>query len=236
MTMVKYSACSSNTKLGPMPASMTSRATCSPDCPFKGNGCYADNFPLSLHWDRLSEGLDASAITWDDYLTRLYDLPAGTLTRAFQAGDFPGYGGKLHAESVIDFALASAHLEMICFTHYRVTGDDEVARHNRSVLRLAREIGVTITLSANSLEHADELSALELGPVASVVPHDTHTDKVTRTPGGLRAVTCPATYRDTTCLDCGICAQKDHPIIAFPAHGNRKARASSIARIPVVAA
>jgi hypothetical protein len=48
---------SGNRKTGPIPVTTSSRATCSPSCPFLLNGCYADGGgPLRLHWEKVTTG------------------------------------------------------------------------------------------------------------------------------------------------------------------------------------
>jgi hypothetical protein len=89
--------------------------------------------------------------------------------------------------------------------------------------------GFTINLSANNLAHADELAALDIGPVAVVLPAG-FDGRHTQTPAGRRVAQCPATYRDTTCADCGLCAKRDRKVIVgFPAHGVHKRKADAVA-------
>jgi hypothetical protein len=47
---------SRNAKTGPIPVSTTSADTCPNDCPFRGNGCYADGYPLKGRWDEVTRG------------------------------------------------------------------------------------------------------------------------------------------------------------------------------------
>ena len=47
---------STNVKTGPIPVSTGSRATCPDTCPFKANGCYADNHGLNFHWNAVTNG------------------------------------------------------------------------------------------------------------------------------------------------------------------------------------
>ena len=103
---------------------------------------------------------------------------------------------------------------------------------NREQIRSANENGFTINLSGNTLEHADKLAALNIGPVVCLLPQDISGNQTVTTPRGRKVVVCPATYRDdTTCKSCGLCQIRDRKVIVgFPAHGASKKAASQIAR------
>ena len=53
MTKVRFTKVSSNRKVGKMSVTTTERDSCPDACPFKGNGCYADGFPLAGVWNRV---------------------------------------------------------------------------------------------------------------------------------------------------------------------------------------
>ena len=55
MTKVRFTKVSSNRKVGKMSVTTTERQSCPDACPFKGNGCYADGFPLAGVWNRVPE-------------------------------------------------------------------------------------------------------------------------------------------------------------------------------------
>ena len=48
--MYKFTRRSSNVKTGAIPTTMSERDSFPESCTLKGNGCYAENFPLVLHW------------------------------------------------------------------------------------------------------------------------------------------------------------------------------------------
>lgn len=114
----------------------------------------------------------------------------------------------------------------VYLSHY----DVESNKHNRAAIATANAKGFTINLSANNLDHADKLTDLGIGPVATVLPHDFDARKTT-TPQGRIVAQCPATYRDdVTCKTCGLCQkQSRRVIVGFPAHGNSKKKASAVA-------
>lgn len=118
------------------------------------------------------------------------------------------------------------------YTHKPPTGAN--LRH----IQEAASGGFRINISANSLEEAD--AAIDIGLPAVVVLHEdygrgkeTLTEYRERlkglkrtTPKGRDIAVCPATYVDTSCEKCGICANKTQIdiVVGFPAHGSRRKR------------
>ena len=100
-----------------------------------------------------------------------------------------------------------------------------------AAVREANACGFTVNLSANNPTHADELAALSIGPVVTVLPAAVHGNVKVETPEGRRVVVCPATYReDITCASCGLCQVRDRKVIVgFPAHGAAGTAANNIA-------
>jgi hypothetical protein len=81
------------------------------------------------------------------------------------------------------------------------------------------------------LTEVDQLVALNIAPVAVVLPAEVHGKQVIHTAGGTRVVVCPATYRDDiTCKDCLLCQKRERTCaVGFPAHGAAKRKASNVA-------
>jgi hypothetical protein len=213
---------SRNAKTGPIPVSTTSADTCPNDCPFRGNGCYADGYPLKGRWDEVTRGERGGSLS--ALCDQVAALPAGQLWRHNQAGDLPGDGEQINAAELMEIVIANMGKRGFTFTHYNPAN-----RQNAVAISIANREGFTVNLSANNLEHADELAALDIGPVAVVLPAD-FDGRRTETPAGRKVAQCPATYRDTTCADCGLCAKRDRRVIVgFPAHGVHKRKADSVA-------
>jgi hypothetical protein len=107
------------------------------------------------------------------------------------------------------------------YTHYPMTDNNQV------LIYLANAAGFTVNLSANTLGHADELAALEIGPVAVALPE--YQTENTTTPEGRAVIVCPAHDSDyISCFNCGMCYEQRRPIIGFPAHGPRRALVTAI--------
>ena len=216
---------SRNVKTGPIPVTTTSAATCPPSCPLAAPGCYAKGGPLAIHWRKVTEGKAGGSLA--ALCDTIAALPDGTLWRHNQAGDLPGEGDAIDKAGMLALVSANEGKRGFTYTH-------KPAQHgaNGDLIRFANAKGFTINLSANTLAHADQLAALDIGPVVVVLdaPEGQRADTVT--PEGRKVVTCPATYRDDiTCASCKLCAVRDRAVIVgFPAHGAAKRAAATIAK------
>lgn len=222
----QFTRVSSNTKTGPIPTTMTEKDSCPVTCPLRGNGCYAENFPLSLHWGRVSE----SGVSADTLARELRNLPRGQLWRHNVAGDLPhdANGIKLDEMAPIIDAVKSRGLKTILYTHHRRPQDYKGQR-------ALHDAGIHVNVSCESPESA--MSAMSAGLNAvCIMPPDA--PKVTTYQNGAtgeryaRVVICPAQTNDkTTCASCGLCAKdrtKDRVIIGFLPHGARAKKVASI--------
>jgi hypothetical protein len=240
---IHFITISQNAKTGPIPVSITERASCWPGCSLYENGCYAETGALAMHWDRVSRGLAGGS--WAEFCGKIAALRPGRLWRYAQAGDLPGYGAEIDGDLLQAIVTANAGKRVIAFTHKPVLGDDPVAIENRRLITAAVEAGFTVNLSANNPVHADKLAALGIAPVVTVLAHayarnaarhrfkrqkdiwgetiDQWRDRTAHlprhTPAGRRIAICPATYSDATCKSCGACARPHDAVIGFPAHG-----------------
>lgn len=213
MDKITFTLKSGNRKTGPIPVSISERKTCPNACPFKGNGCYAESWPMRLHWNNVeSKGLEYSA-----FLQRVRELPAEQLWRHNAAGDLPGIGNSIHAGKLKRLVLANRGKRGFTYTHKPLNDK------NKALIKEANKAGFTINLSANNLEHADQLVKAKIGPVVSVVENGDQTVS----PAGNQVITCPATYKENvSCASCKLCQVQKRPfIIAFPVHGTFKKKA-----------
>lgn len=214
---------SKNKKTGPIPVSTSAMGTCPPSCPFNnGGGCYAGAGPLLLHWRKVSQGL--RGLTWADFLAAIRALPTGQFWRHNQAGDLPGVGEEIDLDMLAELVAANKGKRGFTYTHKPLTPE------NVAGIIVANKKGFTINISANNLKHAAKIIA-EYGnslPIAAVVPE--HRAKAYRDSAGNKVVTCPATYRDTSCDRCRLCgiAERNY-IIAFPVHGVQWRKAATVA-------
>lgn len=216
---------SSNRKVGPIPVSTTTAASCPDACPLKAAGCYAKGGPLAIHWRKVTNG-DAG-MTWDAFTAAIAALPAGQLWRHNQAGDLPGHGDAIDAVALDKLLTANAGKRGFTYTHKPV---DRAHPMNRAMVARANAEGFTVNLSANTLAEADTLAALGIGPV--VVQDCAEGERAdTVTPEGRKVVTCPVTYGAAeSCATCQLCQRRDRKVIVgFPAHGAQKKAARAVA-------
>ena len=225
---------SSNAKVGPIPVVTVSRDTCPPSCPFNRNGCYADSGPLALHWNHVTAGRRGGTLA--DLCDALDALPAAQLWRYAQAGDLPGVGDSIDADGLAQLVKANSNRPAIAYTHKPPTPT------NISALQAARDGGFHVNLSADSFIEADSFASYGLSVVVvldleygrktrrgewaeTLAEYKDRTkDFPRRTPNGTKVAVCPATYLDTSCNECKLCAsaRNGDTIIGFPAHGTRQ--------------
>lgn len=255
MTLVQFTPKSGNEKTGPIPVSMSPRSTCPDSCSFKGvdengklRGCYAEGWPLRIHWD----AVESKGVDWQTFCNLIADLPNGQLWRHNQAGDLSGANDRINASDTADLARANEGKRGFTYTHYptnatalaRVraeyekTGRDtshlttELTRHNRAVVADAVLRGFTINVSHDSLEELDSGTGDAL-PSVVVLPKlekGQAEPKVTYSPGGRKVVTCPAQWRDDfSCAQCKLCADATRTYtIGFRSHGIANRRVSNL--------
>jgi hypothetical protein len=214
---LKYSLSAGNSKTGAMLLVRSPRSTCPDACLLKGNGCYAENFPLVLHWMKQEQ-------TGVDFATVLYavrTLPKKALWRLFEAGDFepsPENPELISSQQVISLIAANNGKRGFGYTHYPVLP-------NLEVLQLMNASGLTINASADTFGQAKLYRSLGLPTtllVSENYPKDTVVD-------GLRIIVCPnqsvkkPNGKKPQCLDCQLCqiADRDY-VIGFRAHGTKK--------------
>lgn len=209
---------SANVKTGPIPVSTTSSDSCPRTCGQYAT-CYAKSGPLAMHWKAVSAG--QRGMDLEAFAATIAKLPEGSLWRHNQAGDLPGVDAEIDAVALSQIVEANRGKRGFTYTHKPMT------ESNMAAVRNANENGFTVNLSADTLADADRLKALNVGPVAVVVPM-TVSENFT-TPAGNKAVICPATQRDNvSCASCKLCAWTGRQvIIAFPAHGTKAKQVKS---------
>lgn len=221
---VAFTKKSSNSKIGAIPCTTSSRHTCPPACPLAGDGgCYAEGYYTRMHWDKVT--IQERGNNYADFLTHIEKLKPGQLWRHNVAGDLQPKAPNVIDEKALEaLAMANSGKRGFTYTHYPDTPA------NVAAIRKANNSGFTVNLSANNIDHAIKLHKAHKLPVATLAPID-H-GKETRTIEGVKFITCPATYRDdTTCQTCKLCSVSNRgAVIAFPAHGTKAKNANIIAR------
>ena len=214
---------SQNAKLGPIPAAYVSDDTCPDICPLKHSGCYGDSGPVNIQWRKVSAG--KTGTEWPEFLEKVKALPRNTLWRFGVVGDLPHSEGLIDTQMLDGLVKANQGKRGFLYSHHDISIPE-----NQEAIAAANARGLTINLSADSLEDVDRKYRLGIGPVVSILPREA--GKVTRTEGGVRIVACPAAQnKEITCSVCGICQNADRrTVIGFPAHGSGARKAEQVFR------
>jgi len=196
---------SANVKTGPIPQTYSDEQTCPPSCKHYKTTCYAAYGNTAIHWRKLRW-------TWDEMLSAIALLPAGTLWRHNVAGDLPGVGEDVDPKRLQELVDANAGKRGFTYTH----------KHSPQALMAAADAtaqGFTVNISCDSMDELDTMNRAGLWPLVITGPSDMPEKSVT--PGGLSVVVCPAQSRDdVTCQTCQLCQRKDRKVVVgFRAHG-----------------
>jgi hypothetical protein len=233
MTTYSVTRVSSNVKTGPILTTITSRDSCPDNCSLKGSGCYAETGHVRMHWNNASKPFKQgrngfTGGTLGDLCASVKSLPKGALWRHNVSGDLPHLSQCINNTALSEIVKANHNKRGFTYTHHKVIGLDTIASENRDSIARANKAGFTINLSADTLDQADQLKALNIGPVVCIVPED-HPQHST-TPAGNPIVICPAVTRDdVTCASCGLCAVSTRrSIVGFPVHGAGKKKADNV--------
>jgi len=224
---------SSNRKTGPMPVATSSKDTCPIHCPLKARICYARYGKIHFWWEAISRGLHGYDLR--TFIGKIGKIPEGAIWRYGQAGDLPGDGRKINAKALRSIANAQKGRRGYCYTHYlglprgwtwgrwAVT---KTFKHNLEAIRQANQNGFTVNVSADTVEDADQLAELGVGPLAVLSPASADRDFTTAY--GHDLVLCCHYSVGIQCRDCGLCAQADRlAIVGLPVHGSGARHLSS---------
>lgn len=175
---------------------------------------------MAIVWRRVSE----TGVNLATLCDNIAKVKPGAIWRHNQAGDLAHKNQLIDGKALRAITDANRDRRGFTYTHHNMA-----RKHNRNAVARANGEGFTVNLSANSPKHADELAALNIGPVVTMLPVDATENSVT--PGGRHITICPAiTGRAENCAECKLCAVASRKtIIGFPAHGMRKRAAGEIA-------
>jgi hypothetical protein len=211
-------------KLGNLPRTYAGAQTCWDGCPYKRNGCYAEEFTVALTWSRVTErstGMPLEELcTW---IAKLPYLP----WRYGVAGDLPGIDARIDPDGLRALVAANDGRPGWAYTH------KPLDRHrNAELIAMANDNGFTVNVSANGPGLVDQPMSHGL-PTVCVVPRMVGDWRTLRTAGGRKIVRCPAEYGVTDCSRCGagtpLCARADRDYaIGFTAHGSRAHKADAV--------
>jgi hypothetical protein len=150
-------------KVGDMPVSYSPRKTCPDTCSLKNNGCYGDNFPIRLHWDRMSNDQNDN---WDEFVSSVRKFRQENPDRLWRyniVGDIVGNNGKIDFPRLKKLVKANNGGDVIAYTH-KYTRQENLAH-----IRYAVKRGFNINLSADTTEDAISLHKKTKLPTTAVL-------------------------------------------------------------------
>ena len=221
-----------NRKLGAVHNVYSPAANCPDDCPFKGNGCYADNPPLKWQWDKVQSGESKRSVSFDGLIGKLQRIPIGEPVRLNVAGDLPMLPGpllpgekrKVGTVSLMRLAIATRFTRAWTYTHHDIWGDSSFRCQLQYLAKHYEHFTVNVSTED---EGALDVCMTILGLPAVIAVPSTETRRRWETEGGNRVLICPAqTCSHVTCETCMLCHKRpDDLAIAFRAHGTFKKKA-----------
>lgn len=212
MEHVKAKEVTENRKTGPVSATYVTQDSC-PDCPFKGNGCYAEAGPTGITTNNLNKAepltpeeiaqLEAEAI---DSLTGRQDL------RLHIVGDC-----KTDQAALIVSSAMKRHRKKKGKTAWTYTHAWRDVNHDSWQ-------GENILASVESEEQIAEANAK--GYACAIVVPKFERDKAYKL-GDHKLIPCLYQTKGTQCIDCRLCMntealRRTGYSIAFEPHGTRK--------------
>ena len=212
------------TKLGKMLRTTSSKDTCNRGCPFFNNGCYADNYPMGIHWDKVTRG--ERGTSWSRFLDGLsYFLEDNELWRHNEAGDLMTEdedNERIDDDKLLQLLMATCTARGFTYTHLPMNS------HNIEVLQEVEDWwseSFKINVSCETESAADD--AINNG-LRAVLTTDKNPDKDHwHTEGGNVCHVCPAQARGATCDQCKLCFTRGRKvIIVFRPHGASKKKVS----------
>lgn len=219
---------SSNAKVGPIPVSTTEEDSCPSSCSLKNTDCYARFGPLGIHWRKVSDGIRGSQ--WSLFCSTVLKFCKNQLWRHNQAGDLPkcpesstGTIDRIDVKKCRELSNSSRHTRGWTYTHYNPLDES-----NASIISEMNSVtGMTVNLSADTLQQADVYYDLGIAPVCVILPKNAP-NLGNKTPNGRHIVVCPAQTNDNmTCEKCKLCQIRDRKsIVGFLAHGTASKRLS----------
>lgn len=228
---------SSNVKTGDIIQSYSARNTCPNRCPFKGNGCYADNFQVSMAWDRADNPNDPRYVgNKRELFLALLSATAdhakkesSFLFRHNVAGDIAHDNSNMINRDILEALTDSCNkvsetlgvkLQGYTYTHCSINLQNSIA------VREATAKGFTVNFSCETVEEVMEAKALDCDAViTSVNPEGTI--KALKSEG-LKALQCLSQTNSITCKDCGLCARHRDLVLVFAVHGNGSKKARKV--------
>lgn len=212
---IRFIGSSKNAKTGDISQTYTTCNTCPKRCPFKHNGCYAENFFVKINWNKTEK----IGVAPEGLRAVIEQTPHTNIIRHNVAGDIAVPGTDDIDENLVN-TLCKAYKGLKAYTY---THTDINNQHNIEIVKKASDRGFIINFSTENVKDALRCRAAGVNAVIAV---NTISDKMVVIDNTM-FIQCPATYnKDFTCKQCGMCWQKNRKhIIVFPVHGAGQGKA-----------
>jgi hypothetical protein len=210
MSGVLVTAVSANRKTGACATTAVSQESCPLDCPFRGNGCYAEYGPQGIITRRLNASLDPVVALALEEARRIDALPADRPLRVHVVGDCA--------------TAESATLVGAAMVRYATRGQTFAWTYTHAwrAVPLAAWQGASVLASCESVA---DIEAAEARGYATALVVSEHPGRKVYTRGTRQILPCPNEFGGPQCLDCGLCAKPTmlrarKLTIGFAAHGS----------------
>jgi hypothetical protein len=215
---------SKNGKIGgssKVDATMTSiDATCSPRCPLKDNGCYAQLGNSGIHASRLDrEAEELSSLS-------VAKAEAAAIDSAYEGKDFPaGRNLRLHVSGDCRTKTA-AKIVNAAVGRWKNRGGNKAWSYTHSWKEVPRSAYTHVSMLASVSNVTEANEAVSAGYVPAIVVDSFESEKAFRLNNcEVSFIPCPAqTFDNVDCQSCKLCMNDDKlrssgKGIAFSVHG-----------------
>jgi len=206
------------------PVSQTSaaQASCPTECPFYGNGCYAESGPQGIHTRRLNAGADnvpPDVIAADEAEAIYSQWPRdGRLLRVHVVGDCRTWYAARLVSDAVDVAQSEGAGDAFGYTH--------------AFARVPRSAWGPVSVLA-SVETPDDVRLANQNGYAPAIVAESRAAGMQRlAAAGVRGIGCPAEDGNADCESCRLCTRADTLRdsgrgIVFVAHGSGTRKVSA---------
>lgn len=211
-----FTLTSSNVKTGNIPQVYSSPSTCPVRCPYKGNGCYTENWGACFTYKRV----DRDGVTSLEGFVK--ELPKGKLIRHNVGGDMAVKGTNLIDNDEVKY-LTKVYKGFRAYTYTHC----EINEVSAKVIKEAMNNGFMINVSCESKDEVK--NALSFGLKACLVIPEWNHKGTSYKEDGITYKLCQNNAKGLQCVECKLCQNKKrNTVICFPAHG---AKAKSVKTI-----
>ena len=226
MNGVKYVSNSANKKIKGSKKSdatyVSVKGSCPLTCKLKDNGCYAQDYPLSLHVGRLDKevtGLSA---------LQLARAEAKLINDSYNGGSVPsGRDLRLHVSGDCR-TISGAKVINKAVGRWKSRGGGDVWSYTHCWDYITKDVWDNVSMLA-SVDSVEEVQyARQNGYAPAIVVSEHPGEKVYTLPGSdTKWIPCPAQTRNVSCVDCRLCLNATRLYdgnfgVAFAAHGVKR--------------